>query len=309
MSKNRNNMAGKYSHTNNRPQSMNAALQHAGVDTSDFLSLRIAKADLPANSELVIQIRDKRTGQLYPVNLGDDNNVLFGKNSRFYGQTMADGHIFNPYIHRRFIASQFRELIRCNGLNGLHDAVARRYSWKYAIDQVCKEAHKLALLEHRDREAFKERSRFFSLTTISNIISDYVNEVHTVIDRGLVSMGNRHDGYMYGFGYVSRQNARPIKHRYEQLRTNVRNCHSYAELNAILSTFDFVELARHTRLTNSFILPFLEAGAFYTMKHAIMFEKKCIHGMDQKRSLDYLNTIANGKEPEACMNLYRWANF
>ena len=309
MSKYRNNMAGNYSHTNNRPQSMNAALQHAGVDTSDFLSLRIAKADLPANSELVIQIRDKRTGQLYPVNLGDDNNALFGKNSRFYGQTMADGHIFNPYIHRRFIASQFRELVRCNGLNGMHDGVIRRYNWKYAIEQVCKETHKLALLERRDREAFKERSRFFSLNAISNIISDYVTEVHTVIERALVSMGNRQECYVYGFGHVRRQNARPIKHRYEQLRTNVRNCHTYAELDAILSSFDFVELARHTRLTNSFILPFLEAGAFYTMKHAIMFENKRISGMDQKRSLDYLNNVASSKDPDACMNLYRWANF
>lgn len=306
MNKYRNNVVAR---NNARPQSMNAALTNAGVDTSDFLSLRIAKSDLPANSELVIQIRDKRTGQLYPVNLNDESNALFGKNSRFYGQTMADGHIFNPYIHRRFIASQFRELIRCNGLNGLHDGAVRRYNWKYAIEQVCKEAHKLALLERRDREAFNERSRFFSLNAIANVISDYVTEVNTVIDRALVSMGNRQETYVYGFGHVRRQNARPIKHRYEQLRMNVRNCRSYAELDGVLSSFDFAKLARHTRLTDSFILPFLEAGAYYTMKHAIMFEGKCINGMNQKASLEYLYSVANSHQSDGCMNLYRWSGF
>lgn len=308
MSKHR-NVNNAHTHNNGRRPSMEAALQNAGVNTADYLSLRINKADLPANAELVIQIRDKRTGDLIPVKLHDDSDMLFGKHSRFYGQAMADGHIFNPYIHRRFIASQFRELVRCNGLNSMHEGVIRRYNWKYAIEQVCKEAHKLALLERRDREAFKERSRFFTLNAIANVISDYVTEVHTVLERGLVSMGNRQEGYMYGFGYVRRQNVRPIKHRYEQLRANVRNCRSYAELDGILSGFDFVELARHTRLTNSFILPFLEAGAYYTMKHAIMFEGKCINGMNQKASLEYLYNVANSHQSDACMNLYRWAGF
>lgn len=65
---------------------MTAQLHKAGVDTEGFLSLRLHQSLIPEGAELTIQIRDKQTGELFTMNLNDDDNRIFGKNSRFYGQ-------------------------------------------------------------------------------------------------------------------------------------------------------------------------------------------------------------------------------
>lgn len=295
---------------NVRRPSMEAVLHNAGVNTTDYLSLRINKADLPANAELVIQIRDKQTGALIPVNLNDEANELFGKNSRFYGKVMQDGHVFNPYIHRRFIAAQFRDLVRRFGMNGIQQHAASVYDWKYAIDQVRKECQKLALLERRDKAAFAERSCFFTVSAVADFLSDYVTEICHFLNRSVAQWrSDANTGYIHGFGYVERNHLRPIRHRYECLRDSARQCRTHAELSSLISAFDFAELPRRTSLPASFVIPFLEAGAYYTMKHSVMFEGKTIYGKSQKESLDLLLSVARSGRYDACRTLYAQAHF
>ncbi len=289
---------------------MAATLEKAGVDTTNYLSLRINKADLPDNAELVVQLRDKKTGQLIPVNLNDEENSLLGKNSQFYGQVMADGHIFNPMIHRRFIAKQFRELVRRYGAYNLHEAVQKTYNWKYAIDMVCKEVHKLAMLERHDKQAFHERRQFFTLEAVSRIMTDYVGEVLQSIDLALLN-ANPKSGSVYidCLGSVQRQHIRPTRHRFEMLNAAVSECRSYAQLDELLQTFQFCELSKRKLLPRSFTAPFIESGAYYTMKHAIMFEGKTLYGKDQATSLQTLSQTGMSKLPGACMMLYQNSNF
>lgn len=320
MSKHRNMSNGIVSHPtynhakaaitkNGKRPSMEAALENAGVNTENYLSLRINKSDLPSNAELVIQIRDKRTGNLIPVKLHDDSDMLFGKNSRFYGKVMQDGHMFNPYIHRRFIAVQFRELIRRFGLKDLQHGAATNYDWKYAIDQIGKECHKLALLERRDKAAFAERSCFFTVSAVADILSDYVTEIHQHIDRAISRVHSNSSVYITGLGHVDPRNIRPIKYRYDCLRNSARQCRSYAELEQLIAGFDFAELPRHISLPQSFTNPFLEAGAYYTMKHAIMFEDRTIYGMNQQASLTHILYIARSGYTHACRDLYAQNGF
>ena len=262
-------------HAASRRTDMTAQLRNAGVDTDGFLSLRLHQSLIPEGAELTIQIRDKQTGELFTMNLNDDDNRIFGKNSRFYGQMMADGHVFNPYIHRRFIASQFHRLVVRHGIDGVRDAVAREYDWKYAIEQIRKEAHKLANLERHDKTAFAERSMFFSMNAIISIISDYVQAVHREIDDA-VAQANRKNtlAYIRNYGHVERNNIRPMKYRFTKLLTDASACRTYAELDKLLEGFEFLELDRRMCLPDSFITPFVNAGAFYTLKNAIMFENK-----------------------------------
>ena len=284
---------------------MNAALKKAGIDTDGYLSLRIHQSMLPADSELTVQIRDKRTGELFSLNLCDDDNPVFGKNSRFYGQMMADGNIFNPYIHRRFIAAQFHRLIMRHGIDGIRDAISREYDWKYAIEQVKKEAHKLANLERHDKAAFAERSMFFSLKAIVNILYDYADEVHKAIDYAVAAAPTRNkDVFIRGYGHVDRNNIRPMKYRFTKLTTDAAACRTYAELDKLLEGFDFLELERSLRLPESFVTPFLNAGAFYTLKNAIMFDGKRLYRYDCAGSLKALNEYAM-LTPNGAMDLYR----
>lgn len=292
-------------HTASRRPDMTAQLHKAGVDTDGFLSLRLNQSLIPEGAELTIQIRDRKTGELFTLNLNDDDDRIFGKNSQFYGQMMADGHVFNPYIHRRFIAAQFRRLVMRHGIDGVRDAVAREYDWKYAIEQMKKETHKLANLEKHDRSAFAERSLFFSMNAIISIISDYVQVVHKEIDDA-VSLANRKNtrAYIRHYGHVERNNIRPMKYRFTKLLTEASACRTYAELDKLLEGFEFLELDRRMSLPDSFITPFVNAGAFYTLKNAIMFENKRIYRYDCAGSLKALNEYAK-LTPNGAMDLYR----
>lgn len=288
-----------------RRPDMTAQLHKAGIDTEGFLSLRLHQSLIPEGAELTIQIRDKQTGELFTMNLNDDDNRIFGKNSRFYGQLMADGHVFNPYIHRRFIAAQFHRLVTRYGIDGVRDAVVRTYDWKYAIEQVKKEAHKLSNLERHDKAAFAERSMFFSMNAIINILSDYVQAVHREIDDAVSQANSRNTKvYVRHYGQVDRNNVRPMKYRFTKLLTDASTCRTYAELDNLLERFDFMELDRRICLPESFVTPYVNAGAFYTLKNAIMFENKRLFRYDCTGSLKALNEYAR-LTPNGAMDLYR----
>lgn len=285
-----------------KPNPMRDTLRQAGINTDHFLSLRIDKSRLPENAELVVELRDKRTGQLLQVDLNSPLSPL-GSRSRFYGQIMADGHIYNPYIHRRFIAAQFRELHRTFGIDGIEHGVAQRYDWAYAIALLRKEVHTLALLEARDKPGFEERRSFFTLNAVQSILEDYVRQVKLHVDR-LAARRQGESIFVEGEGRIACQNLRPFKHRFDVLLMRVRECCTYQTLDKTLEAFRDVPLPEDTPLPASFIQPFVEADAYYTLKHAVMFEHKQL-GMDQRGSLRLLLQTAQRGSRGACMRLYR----
>ena len=108
-------------------------LHQAGIEPERYLSMRIDKDQIPDGAEVVISIKDKETGQLRELPLNTAMEQFFGKNSKFYKQIMADGNIFNPYIHRRFLPAQFRRNIRYAGYGGIREFVRDSYNWNYVI--------------------------------------------------------------------------------------------------------------------------------------------------------------------------------
>ena len=102
-----------------RHASRRETLANAGINSDQYLSMRIDKEFIPDGAEIVIQVRDKETGEVRYVPFNQAMDDCFGKNSQFYKQEMSDGHIFNPYIHRRWLPAQFRRNIREAGYNGM----------------------------------------------------------------------------------------------------------------------------------------------------------------------------------------------
>ena len=161
---------------NNAPRhnSRRETLASAGINSDQYLSMRIDKEFIPDGAEIVIQVRDKETGEVRYVPFNQAMDDCFGKNSQFYKQEMSDGHIFNPYIHRRWLPAQFRRNIREAGYNGIYDYVKRCYNWNYVVRFLKQECWKLAMLQRRDPEAFRERSVFFKLDDMRVILGEYV---------------------------------------------------------------------------------------------------------------------------------------
>ncbi len=311
-----------------------SALKKAGMDTNQYFSLRIDKNEIPDGAEVVVQVRDRVTGELRPIPMGEAMDKYFAKNSRFYKQVMEDGHIFNPYIHRRFLPAQFKRNIREAGYNGIESFIQKHYGWNYVTRFLPEECAKLAMLERRDRTAFMERSRFFTLRDMQSILYAYVDEVLAVLDQGLASSkamytpntekmsqywngrgelctslkANRQKPPMTcnikGIGVMKKDHIRPMKYRFGKFKEAIALCKSYADLSALMDGFDFCMLDKSSFSCWHFARCFIESGAFYTLKHMIMFEGLSLQGASTTDSLEILNQYHVG----GYFGLYRSLN-
>ena len=300
----------------NRPNSGNSrktTLGNAGIDADQYLSMRIDKEFIPDGAEVVIQVKDKLTGELRPVPFNQAMEECFGKNSQFYKQEMSDGHIFNPYIHRRWLPAQFRRNIRDAGYNGIHEYVKLHYDWNYVTRFLQKECWKLAMLQRRDAEAFRERSAFFKLNDMQRILIEYADVIIATLDQALADherySRNMHrrsnqEIYLYpkGIGAIRKDHIRPMRHRYEMFRINVMNACTYGQLSQLMQGFEFDKADRNIPSSDLFAKCFIESGAYYTLKQMIMFEGLSLDGHDVCESLDLL--IQRGKS-WGYMSLYR----
>jgi len=311
---NRNN-PGYGNASQNRPNSGNsrkATLSNAGIDADQYLSMRIDKEFIPDGAEVVIQVRDKETGELRRVPFNQAMDGCFGKNSQFYKQEMSDGHIFNPYIHRRWLPAQFRRNIREAGYNGIHDYVKRCYNWNYVTRFLQQECWKLAMLQRRDPEAFRERSAFFTLNDMQRILVQYADVIIAELDN-VVADYQRYKGsqnrrynqnvvlYPRGIGAIQREHVRPMRYRYEKFKVDVLNCCSYRSLSELIQSFKFDKADRSIPSSDLFAKCFVESGAYYTLKQMIMFEGLSLDGRDVCENLDNLKK----RSQFGYMSLYR----
>lgn len=271
-------------------KSIRATLEKSGYDTNGYLSLHIKKGDLPHGGDVVVMVRDAKTGDLHPISLEQRQNKHgFAQNSRFYEQVMADGHLFNPYIHRRYIAAQFRRLIQVHGCQWIKQGVASSYTWDYAVDILRKEVHRLANLEKYDRSGFAERSQFFTQKRCAQFLNDYAEAVSQYIDK---AMGCRDRAFIPGCKRtLLKSNVRPMKYRFTKLGEQAGECKNYRQLDVLLDQFEWLPLPKELCLPDSFVEPFVESGAYYTMKHHIMFEGLRIWGHSQPDSLASLRNF------------------
>ena len=289
-----------------------ATLNSAGINADQYLSMRIDKEFIPDGAEVVIQVRDKETGEVRYVPFNQAMDDCFGKNSQFYRQEMSDGHIFNPYIHRRWLPAQFRRNIREAGYNGIHEYVKRSYTWNYVVRFLKQECWKLAMLQRRDRAAFRERSAFFTLHDMQRILAQYADIIMGELDR-VVDEYDKYNHrlprqntqtvmlYPRGIGPIQKGHIRPMRYRYERFRVAVVNTCSYSQLSDLLQDFKFDKADRSIPSSDLFAKCFIESGAFYTMKQMIMFEGLSLGGMDVKENLDKL--LERGRF--GYMSLYR----
>lgn len=281
-------------------KSTQATLQQYGKDIHQYLALHINKRDLPEGSELVVMVRDEATGEIRPITINDEQDAYaFAQNSRFFGQTMQDGHIFNPYIHRRFIAVQFERLIRQYGYSNVKRSFSETRGWDYAIDVLLKEVHVLATLQRKDTAAFNERSRFFTMSACLKIIYDYAYAVRQHIDKHHKDAGQYPSFYLPKYGMMKKQNARPMMHRFWKLVETAKDCKTYAQLEALLEGFDWLKLPTGHHLPDSFVTPYLEAGAYFTLKHHMMFKGLTMGRESQHESLRKLREYRFD-----CLDLY-----
>ena len=221
----------------------------------------------------------------------------FAKKSKLYNKIMEDGNVFNPYIHRRFLPKQYLENI------GNIDEYIDKISFTKALDYCISESKRLSTLSKIDTFTLSERRMFFTFGVIKGMVYEYCKYFEEYVTR-LSSNTTGTKGYFYGYGYAD---FLTVYNDMNEIRESFKYANSYTSLYDICSARQFKRFLPISS-TKEFKEAYKASGAYYTMKHLIMFEGYSFENMTTKESLDYLQTMISfnsGVLHEKCIELIK----
>jgi len=224
--------------------------------------------------------------------------VVFAEHSYLHNQVMEDGNIFNPYIHRRFLPKQYKELlirVKYRNAQSPIEILKQFYPYEYFLNVVFDEVYKLSKLEHLDYAAYLERSKLWDFEGIKEFLKSYVN---IIVDRMKESTRYCSDNaYAIWFGAncsmpcvkvtsVTANKTNPIQTVYSVKATinkfaenlvYIDKAETYTRLKMILQDigrFRFQKrYTRYIEVPEKILLSFNKAGLYFTYKHYAMFNK------------------------------------
>jgi endogenous inhibitor of DNA gyrase (YacG/DUF329 family) len=231
----------------------------------------------------------------------------WAENSQFYGKEIC-GYAYNPYMIRRFLPSQFDQLIKKYDGN-VHRAITVEYSYMYSIKYTLEEVRKLAMLQKRDKIAFDERKLVFTLKQCKQIFIEYIdaitNHLMEEIDAYVKynKVGKEYYCGIKGFGWIKAGvvSEKIVKHKvvkylemsYEfknvfdylsSLSNEISRCWSYKELYRIMSAKkELIKVPAEHKKSKDFMDCFIKAGSYYTLKQQLMFDEKVSFKGDRGR--------------------------
>ena len=235
-------------------------------------------------------------------NIVEDGTVI-AKNSRFFSRMMEDGYVFNPYIHRRWLPKQYRKLMKDAGmpilLQEFYEYIRDYFSNKYWLKFVDDELNKLINLNRYDVKAFKERSQFFTVDIIKKLYVDYVSgfleeaeklrNISYFVDYFFVRY--RDYCFVVPVKYCNRMTdgAYKINNLYfdklEDAKSRIENAMVYSEIKAGIEILDELGVLKHfhdiplnDETKGRLIYAYIEEGAYYTIKDALMFRGATFKG-------------------------------
>lgn len=234
-----------------------------------------------------------------------NNNVYiernFGKKSQFFNTIMMDGYVFNPYIHRRWLPVQYMDMIEEAGTDDIDRVIREKYNFKYMLDFVLHEIEKLCLLNRYDKRAYEERSRFFTLDCVKEIINVVLESVISEVEE----LPKVRSGLGYIFGTKVTYLDRDLHPDYCEIIENmdtgrkycdwgnllihltevalkIKSADSYFEITRVLQNFPEIYNVFHRfnpALPDSVVEAFWKSGAYYSIKNKIMFQNGSVSGL------------------------------
>lgn len=266
-----------------------------GVDSSKYFSI-----DLPDN------VQEIRINSSAPVNYRPDCSLpptsstgrAYAEKSALHNKIMDDGAVFNPYIHRRFLPAQYLNMVPVMSdgkRRSYEESMKYRYSYTYTIQHTISEVNKLAMLQKHDPGAFAERSCFMSPIQAMMIFEDYVRDMKQY----LANMEKEYYAIPKRKKVTSRQRQMlgamaSWEERIEAWETAIdkfRRQMSYNDISKIVGSVKIYDLPHETKKSRTFVECFKANGAYYTMKHLIMFK-----GFRLKQTATTFGSLAELKE-------------
>ncbi len=248
----------------------------------------------------------------------------FAQKSKFHGQIMEDGYIFNPYIHRRWVPVQYREIVPIINAFSMAEYLNKNRKHKYMIEFIINEVRKLHMLRMYDFTAYEERSKFFTIDVVKNILAFAVEKfLNAVQDRSLNYWNGKYSTYVFYYGtyYLKEEDVKvknvlepslsgivcksvtsmqPFKDRINRIINKIKKADTYYEVLKAINECDFPLTHWAMDIDDSFVEPFQKTGAYYSIKNGIMFDNKEFMGVKGaeacKKLRELLDAGTTGKE-------------
>lgn len=254
----------------------------------------------------------------------------FAESSKFYEQIMADGEIFNPYIHRRWLPGQYAHIVGCVKIgcpkyNTMEEYFKWMYDTKYCVKYATSEIYKLYILRSYSKKAYTERSQFFTIEILREILKLWVDDVagrlfsRIDIDKNNnMSLSSYYiicEAPVFGrYNYVNviknGEFVRKLKYSYDDLLNRLKEVSQQLEI--VNNIFDLKRIVDKLmgggsceipypfkdsfRVPDSFYEAFWKSGAYYSIKSKIMTSENPNAGSDLKDLRQLLDNGTTAKE-------------
>lgn len=160
-----------------------AALKAANIETGKYFSVTLPEGLKPGST---INVTISEDGTPVVINPVEKKTELDPEEQEFVNQVYNDGYVRNTRLHRRWVMAQMFRMLNykslVTGKSGYDAYLNERYGYQYQFEMMLQEVKVLTRLYDRDREAFEERSRFFTLDVVVATCQDYINKLHKYVD-------------------------------------------------------------------------------------------------------------------------------
>lgn len=259
---------------------------------------------------------------------------IFAPRSHFHGEIMNDGYIFNPYIHRRWLPSQYELLSLRNAYfkETFKETFLRNADAQYISTIVVNEVNKMIVLSKYDRGAYAERRHFFTVDVCKEVLSQFLRKA----GESLVENNMAQTGYRFSSSKISIHNGivtlieeedleksqlidtytistvykiTPLMQAIDNVLDKIEHARSYYTIQKALNEvryerFDFKKL-NIDDVPEVFYESFFSAGAFYSLKNQILFTEKKIDGKTGKEAYEHIiKMVEDGATWEELHALY-----
>lgn len=281
----------------NNAESRKVTLEVNGLSADSFISLKLANGQ-------TLTVSGNGIKELSADELADALKNAVG------------GNINNDNLHRRWVMAQwFRQYNHPKGYAYAVSQLTQAYQWK----MLDKELETLAKLERKDPEYFAERTVFFNITNITEMLSEYEQDLKNRVEHSKIH-------HCHGVPYIKLAGnniftADIPKKIYRNLEIAIIEFSKSGNYNTALQ--------RYRRIKNTYLLKyrtdkktagkvFLEAykasGAYYTLQNMVQCHDCSLREFDLE-NVRFNDRIYTGKAaylymksllPVYASESYRW---
>lgn len=282
--------------TNNARENRMEALNNAGINTTNFFDVNMK---LPMGAMIQVTMPNGEVHRVGGTDMGGFNgNVLTAPltNDPIVNKIVESGYVKNTKLWRRFVAAYtFKLLGEVTTETKYRGEVVYRSDWDknfnknygymYCFDMLLEELRVISKLEKEDREAFEERSAFFTQDVVVALCKQYVRQLKKYVQKSRKNKKRtcRDKEYVrlakYGDVFITDLQRRV----YQPMEFNIsviESCNNYSELYGCFKDFcgKVNKLPFETPKDSSWKTAYKASGSYFTLKNMVMWHSVLLEG-------------------------------